>query len=483
VETGPQPLPVVRGQVVQAGAPHPLVGHVAPSPQPPQHRPVQRSGPAGHRHGAPGHHPRKSDNGETRDRILIGSVLGGGALLICGLIWVLQNAHPGEAPASPAAEKPASANHPARDKEMERLEAKQKELEKEIEHNKVIRENQEKSEMEAIRAERLRQDAAMASQRSKLRHYYAKNLFEGDEEAAGEFITELENVRNELAMLPEDAKERRSKEATDKFYATRLVVLMEKNSVLYHWLEAHGRKAEDLLPGLAHGNPKGADGSPPGNHFDFSKYASSGSGFWISADGWLLTNHHVVDTAKTVDVRLRDGTIIQANVIKTDTVNDLALLKAATSAPGWLPVSKGESELKLGQTVFTIGYPNADIQGLEPKFTDGRVSSVTGFGDSKNSYQTTVPIRHGNSGGPLVDLLTGWVVGVFNAGLTDGRSGTEVANVSYAIKGKVVCTFLESVPEVTAAIQAKPAAVLKKGDERAVIDRVKDAAILILKRR
>jgi serine protease Do len=184
-----------------------------------------------------------------------------------------------------------------------------------------------------------------------------------------------------------------------------------------------------------------------------------------------------------VDVRLSNGTIIQAKVVKTDKVNDLALLKAETSPSGWLPVSKGETELKLGQTVFTIGYPNAQVQGLEPKFTDGRISSASGIGDSKTSYQTTVPVQHGNSGGPLVDLQTGWVVGVINSRLEDMRSGAGIANVSYAIKGKVVCDFLESLPEAKAAVQSKPPPPLKKGDEQAVINRVRNAAILILQLR
>lgn len=425
------------------------------------------------------------NSSDTRDKILIASVLAGGALLIFGLLYMMQhvNQSPPAPPPAPAVVKSGNAEHSAGDNEkMERIEAKTKELEKELERAKLIREKQEQAEQDAIHAERRRQDAELTRERAEKLKFYASKFFEGDEEAAAAYIAELENIRNELALLPEDAKERSSEEEYVKFLTAHLLVRMEKNAVLYHWLEAHGRKAEDLVPGLAHRNPKGGEGEP-GTDFDFSKYASSGSGFWISADGYLLTNHHVVDSAKTVDLRLRDGTIIQAKVVKTDTVNDLALLKAESVPPAWLPVSKGESELKLGQTVFTIGYPNTQVQGLEPKFTDGRISSVTGIGDSKNHYQTTVPVQHGNSGGPLVDLLTGWVVGVINARLEDMRSGAGIANVSYAIKGNVVWTFLATVPEAKTAVERKVAAPLKKGDERAVIDRVKDSAILILQLR
>ena len=433
-----------------------------------------------HRRDAPFPGARMQDKREARDKYLIGSLIGGGALLLCGMMWVVQHATPEGLPPPPT--PVASSTHQPRDGEIERLEAKQKELEKEVERTKQIRDTQEKAQQEAMHAERLRQEAEGATQRSKMRHYYATRFFQGDEEVAGAFVTELENIRNEFNLLPENAKERSSAAEYDKFVASRMLVCMARNSVLSSWLEAHGKKPEDVLP-WGGKDSNSAEGTGPGHGFDFSKYASSGSGFWISANGWLLTNHHVVNSASTVDLRLRDGTIVQAKVVKTDAVNDLALLKAETSPLAWLPVSKGEFELNLGQTVFTIGYPNADVQGLEPKFTDGRISSAKGLGDSKNSYQTTVPVQHGNSGGPLVDLLTGWVVGVINSRLEDPRSGTGIANVSYAIKGKEAWTLLESVPEAKAAVQAKPAAVLKKGDERAVIDRVKDAAILILKLR
>ncbi|MEI7910884.1 MAG: trypsin-like peptidase domain-containing protein [Verrucomicrobiota bacterium] len=477
VAATPQPLPVVTAQVVGAGPRPTLAPHAGPG-----HPPVAmpRPGLAGQqRHAPPAFAQRQQDSSDTKDKILIASVLIGGGLLVFGLLWMMQHANQNPAPPTPPPTAPTGAGHAARDKDVERLEAKQKELEKEVERGKLIRDKQEQAEQEENQTARVKLEAEAAMQRTKMRKYYATRLFEGDETAAGAFITELENIRNDVALLPENAKERSSAEEADKFVAARMIERAGKNSILYHWLEDHGRKPEDLVPGLAGKNPNSADGSP-GASFDFSRYAAFGSGFWVSADGWLLTNHHVVNAAKSVELRMRDGTIIQATVVKTDTVNDLALLKAASMPPSWLPVSKGEAELKLGQTVFTIGYPNPQVQGLEPKFTDGRISSVTGIADSKNHYQTTVPVQHGNSGGPLVDLKTGWVVGVVNSRLEDSRSGTGIANVSYAIKGNVAWTFLASVPEAKLAVERKPAAAIKQGDERAVIDRVKDAAILIL---
>jgi S1-C subfamily serine protease len=172
----------------------------------------------------------------------------------------------------------------------------------------------------------------------------------------------------------------------------------------------------------------------------------------------------------------------QAKVVKTDEANDLALLKADLTAASWLAVSRGETDLPLGRTVFTVGYPDPVLQGVEPKFTDGRISAASGIGDRKDSYQTTVPVQHGNSGGPLVDFATGWVVGVVNARLESSR-GVGADNVSYAIKVKGVSAFFDAVPEAKAAAVKTPPKPLAKGDERAVIERVTASAILILRRR
>jgi hypothetical protein len=131
-----------------------------------------------------------------------------------------------------------------------------------------------------------------------------------------------------------------------------------------------------------------------------------------SPDGWILTNEHVVGSSTLVDLRLPDGKIHQAKVVKTDEAADLALLKVDLASASWLAVSKGENDLQLGRTVLTVGYPSPWVQGVEPKYTDGKISAASGIGDRKDSYQTTVPVQHGNSGGALVDAATGWVVGL-----------------------------------------------------------------------
>ncbi len=134
-----------------------------------------------------------------------------------------------------------------------------------------------------------------------------------------------------------------------------------------------------------------------------------GSGFIISGDGYLITNHHVVDGAEKIMVKLNDKREFPAKVVGGDPQSDIALLKiAATDLP---TVTLGNADgLKVGQWVFAIGAPF----GLERTATQGIVSAL-GRSLPNDTYvpfiQTDVPINPGNSGGPLFDL-NGKVVGI-----------------------------------------------------------------------
>ena len=136
---------------------------------------------------------------------------------------------------------------------------------------------------------------------------------------------------------------------------------------------------------------------------------STGSGFILSADGYVLTNAHVVDEASEVSVKLTDKREFKAKVIGTDKRTDVALLKI--DATGLPKVTIGDPDkLKVGEWVAAIGKPF----GLENTITAGIVSAKGRELPNENlvSYiQTDVPINPGNSGGPLFNLR-GEVVGV-----------------------------------------------------------------------
>lgn len=137
---------------------------------------------------------------------------------------------------------------------------------------------------------------------------------------------------------------------------------------------------------------------------------SGGSGFVISSDGYILTNHHVIDGADEVTVRFRDRREFTARVVGSDRDTDIALLKV--DATGLPTVALGDSDrLKPGQWVLAIGSPF----GLEETVTAGIVSSVGRTLGNDQRYvpfiQTDVAINRGNSGGPLFNLA-GEVVGI-----------------------------------------------------------------------
>ena len=171
-----------------------------------------------------------------------------------------------------------------------------------------------------------------------------------------------------------------------------------------------------------------------------------GSGFIISTDGYLITNHHVVDGAEKITVKLNDKREFPARVIGSDPQSDIALLKInATDLP---TVSFGDVDhLRVGQWVFAIGAPF----GLERTATKGIVSAL-GRSLPNDTYvpfiQTDVPINPGNSGGPLFDL-NGKVVGV-NSQIFS-RSGGYMG-LSFAIPANVamdVVTQLKADGRVT----------------------------------
>ncbi len=198
---------------------------------------------------------------------------------------------------------------------------------------------------------------------------------------------------------------------------------------------------------------------------------ASGTGFFITEDGYLLTNDHVVRDAKRVKVRMRAG-VLPAEIVRTDPERDLALLKVAGGPYKALPIA-GETTVSLGESAFTIGFPNVEVQGLEPKYTDGKVSSLSGLHDDPSQYQISVPVQPGNSGGPLM-ARNGHAIGVVLAQLNELRvlvvSGSLPQNVNYAIKASVVREFLKNFPQLNLgkAIPASTPEDAVKATEQAV---------------
>jgi S1-C subfamily serine protease len=173
-----------------------------------------------------------------------------------------------------------------------------------------------------------------------------------------------------------------------------------------------------------------------------SKVKGNGSGFFITEDGYFITNFHVVERAKKLEIRTPDA-VYSADVVATSEDDDLAVLKAKGR---FHPLPIADYQPKLGSAVFTIGYPLVAMTGLKPKFTDGKISSLAGLHDDPSNFQISVPIQPGNSGGPLVDTKSGAVVGVVVSKLSDlstlVESGTIPQNVNYAVKSERIRALL-----------------------------------------
>ena len=138
--------------------------------------------------------------------------------------------------------------------------------------------------------------------------------------------------------------------------------------------------------------------------------ASFGTGWPISA-GYVITNHHVVDSAAEILLLDASGQQIKARPILSDAVHDIAILQVVDTEllPPALPLAT--AGINVGARVFTMGFPRIDEMGVTPKLTDGVISKLSGLQNDPASYQTTVPIQPGNSGGPLLNM-SGEVVGV-----------------------------------------------------------------------
>jgi serine protease Do len=160
-----------------------------------------------------------------------------------------------------------------------------------------------------------------------------------------------------------------------------------------------------------------------------------GSGFIISADGIVVTNNHVVKSAKTLSVTLDDGTVLPAKVIGTDPRTDIAVLKVSAGHP--LPfIQLGNSrDVKPGEWVVAMGNPF----GLGGSVTAGIVSAVSrdiGAGPYDQFIQVDAPINQGNSGGPLF-TQDGKVIGM-NTAILSPTGGS--VGIGFAIPSDVIRT-------------------------------------------
>ncbi len=183
--------------------------------------------------------------------------------------------------------------------------------------------------------------------------------------------------------------------------------------------------------------------APPGESSDTDTPKGSGSGAIITAQGHVLTAAHVVSNSKRVRVLTSQG-VKAATILRVDESNDVAVLKISEGSYAPLAIALSR-QVRLGQSVSTIGFPNVVMQGFSPKVTRGEISSLNGYADDPRLWQISVPVQMGNSGGPLLDE-NGNLVGVVvsKLGLRAAQvTGDLPQNVNYAVKSSYALALLE----------------------------------------
>ena len=186
---------------------------------------------------------------------------------------------------------------------------------------------------------------------------------------------------------------------------------------------------------------------------------STGTGFFISKMGHVMTNAHVVQNCNKVTIGDNANKQVPAEIINTDRSNDLALLKLSTlemaSAESKSLVQKlgivvvplasegllRSEDVRLGEKVLVAGYPFGDAFSNTIKVTTGVVSATRGPGDDSGEFQLDAAVQPGNSGGPIYDR-GGNIVGIVVARLNKQMFKSE--NVNFGIKASSVRQFLKS---------------------------------------
>jgi len=172
----------------------------------------------------------------------------------------------------------------------------------------------------------------------------------------------------------------------------------------------------------------------------------TGTGFAVSGDGAILTSAHVVDGASSIVVVLSDGSSHPAKILQLSVHTDIAVLKIEAATPAFLELVS-TAPAKLGDKVFTIGFPQPDLLGVRPKYSEGVIAALTGLEDDATRMQVSIPIQPGNSGGPVVDTH-GHVVGIVAASAAVGiflkYTGTLPQSVNWAVKADYALPLLAS---------------------------------------
>jgi S1-C subfamily serine protease len=167
----------------------------------------------------------------------------------------------------------------------------------------------------------------------------------------------------------------------------------------------------------------------------------------VSADGYIITNRHVVNGCQSISVRADSSTAFKAQVIALHAHDDLAVIRADAAFDAIAAFRVG-APIRPGDDIVAVGFPLAGLLADEPSVTTGSVSALAGIHNDPAILQMSAPVQQGSSGGPLFDAsgnVVGIVVTKLNARVVAEETGDLPQNVNFALKGDIARTFLEDL--------------------------------------
>ena len=239
-----------------------------------------------------------------------------------------------------------------------------------------------------------------------------------------------------VALRDPQNPERKSAEAGMKRIAAKLGKrdLDEATAIARDWTP------KEVEIGASRHTPKSKSGGP--SVAQGPQLRATGSGFYVTRSGYLLTNHHVIAECREVRVGA-DEKGLAAKVVASDPERDLALVQAA--APGPAAVVFRADLPRLGESVVVVGFPLSGLLSSDAIVTSGIINALAGARNDRRQLQISAPMQPGNSGGPVFDG-GGHIVGVAVASLNTMRlaqaTGAIPENINFAVKGEEAKQFL-----------------------------------------